>query len=86
MSNPDQHGTEPLSVERVRADVADLLGVAPAELEPDADLLDLGLDSMRIMSLVERWRAAGATGLEFADLAEDPRLERWAELVAGTRA
>ncbi|MFD7658827.1 phosphopantetheine-binding protein [Actinosynnema sp. NPDC059797] len=71
------------SAERVRADVADLLGIEPAELDADADLLDLGLDSMRIMSLVERWRAAGATGLEFADLAEDPRLARWTELVAG---
>jgi aryl carrier-like protein len=75
--------TPAVSAERVRADVADLLGIMPAELDADADLLDLGLDSMRVMSLVERWRAAGATGLEFADLAEDPRLARWTELVAG---
>ena len=74
------------TADRVRADVADLLGVEPAEVGADADLLDLGLDSMRIMSLVERWRAAGATGLEFADLAEEPRLERWTELVAGASA
>ncbi|NUT48703.1 MAG: acyl carrier protein [Saccharothrix sp.] len=78
--------TTPLTADRVRGDVAALLGVDPAELGGDEDLLDLGLDSMRIMSLVERWRAAGATGLEFADLAEDPRLERWTELVAGTSA
>lgn len=78
--------TPPLSADRVRADVADLLGLDPAEVEADADLLDLGLDSMRIMSLVERWRAAGATGLEFADLAEQPRLDRWTELVAGASA
>ncbi|MFD0204165.1 MULTISPECIES: phosphopantetheine-binding protein [Saccharothrix] len=75
--------TAALTADRVRADVADLLGVDPAEVDPTGDLLDLGLDSMRIMSLVERWRAAGATGLEFADLAEDPRLERWTELVTG---
>ncbi|GAA3462799.1 phosphopantetheine-binding protein [Saccharothrix longispora] len=78
--------TGTLTADRVRADVADLLGVEPAEVGADADLLDLGLDSMRIMSLVERWRAAGATGLEFADLAEDPRLARWTELVAGASA
>ncbi|MEU4745863.1 phosphopantetheine-binding protein, partial [Actinosynnema sp. NPDC023658] len=71
---------------RVRADGADLLGLDPTEVGADADLLDLGLDSMRVMSLVERWRAAGATGLEFADLAEDPRLERWTELVTGASA
>lgn len=77
---------QPLTADRVRADIADLLGVEPAELDGDADLQDLGLDSMRIMSLVERWRAAGATGLEFADLAEDPRLDRWTALVAGAQA
>ncbi|WP_367128669.1 phosphopantetheine-binding protein [Saccharothrix sp. HUAS TT1] len=76
----------PLTADRIRADVADLLGCDPAEVADDADLLDLGLDSMRIMSLVERWRAAGATGLEFADLAEQPRLDRWTELVAGASA
>jgi aryl carrier-like protein len=83
MSTPPQ-----LSAEQVRADVARLLGCDPAELGPEEDLLDLGLDSMRIMSLVERWRAAGAPGLEFADLAEQPRLDRWTALVAeaGERA
>lgn len=69
--------------ERIRADVAELLGVAPAELDPDEDLLDRGLDSMRIMRLVERWRDAGATGLEFPDLAEEPVLGRWIEIVQG---
>ncbi|WP_424186744.1 phosphopantetheine-binding protein [Actinokineospora sp. G85] len=78
--------TTALTAERLRADVADLLGLEPAEVAPDADLLDLGLDSMRMMSLVERWRAAGATDLEFADLAEEPRLGRWTELVTGASA
>ncbi|WP_433260065.1 phosphopantetheine-binding protein [Actinosynnema sp. CS-041913] len=73
----------PLSAERVRADVAELLGCDPTELTPETDLFDLGLDSVRIMGLVERWRAAGATGLEFADLAEQPELGRWTALVAG---
>jgi aryl carrier-like protein len=73
--------TSPLSAEQIRADVAELLGIGPAELAADADLFDLGLDSMRIMSLVERWRAAGAT-VEFADLAEQPQLGLWTDLVA----
>ncbi|RKT55495.1 phosphopantetheine-binding protein [Saccharothrix australiensis] len=73
--------TPSLPAERVRADVAELLGCDPADLAPDADLQDLGLDSMRIMSLVERWRAAGATGLEFADLAEQPSLGHWTALL-----
>ncbi|MBB4684137.1 phosphopantetheine-binding protein [Amycolatopsis jiangsuensis] len=72
-----------LSADQVRADLAELLDCEPGELTPDTDLTDLGLDSMRIMGLVEKWRAAGAQRLEFADLAEDPRLCRWTRLLAG---
>ncbi|GAA1340830.1 phosphopantetheine-binding protein [Saccharothrix algeriensis] len=73
------------TAEQIRAEVAELLGCDPAGIDPGADLLDLGLDSMRIMSLVERWRAAGATDLEFADLAERPELGHWTALVTGAR-
>lgn len=72
-----------LTPEQVRADVADLLGVDPAEIDPDEDLLDRGVDSIRLMSLVEHWRQAGAGGLEFADLAEQPVLRHWEQLVGG---
>lgn len=72
-----------LTPERIRADVAELLDCAPEGIDPEEDLLDRGLDSVRIMSLVERWRSAGAPGLEFPDLAEEPVLRRWVELVAG---
>ncbi|MEV0675454.1 phosphopantetheine-binding protein [Actinosynnema sp. NPDC050436] len=78
--------TQPLTADRLRTEIADVLGVDPAELSDDADLLDHGLDSMRIMSLAQRWRAAGAVGLEFADLAEDARIGRWVELVAARTA
>ncbi|BBG04981.1 MULTISPECIES: phosphopantetheine-binding protein [Pseudonocardia] len=71
--------------DRVRADVAALLGCDPATIGPDDDLLDLGLDSVRIMSLVERWRADGAPDLNFPDLAEEPVLRRWAELLRDAR-
>ncbi|WP_432533791.1 phosphopantetheine-binding protein [Kineococcus arenarius] len=70
-----------LTGERVRADVARLLGCDPADLDADEDLLDRGLDSIRLMSLVENWRRAGASGLEFPDLAEQPVLRRWEELL-----
>lgn len=71
--------------ERVRADVAELLGCDPATIGPDDDLLDLGLDSVRIMSLVERWRADGSPDLNFPDLADEPVLRRWAELLREAR-
>ncbi|MEU9622560.1 MULTISPECIES: phosphopantetheine-binding protein [unclassified Streptomyces] len=75
-----------LSPERVRADVAELLGCDPAEIAPEENLVDLGLDSMRMMTLVERWRAAGAAALDFADLAEQPELAHWTALLTGGTA
>ncbi|WP_323385315.1 phosphopantetheine-binding protein [Streptomyces calidiresistens] len=48
----------------------------------DEDLADHGLDSIRLMSLLERWRAEYGVDLAFPDLAEEPILRRWAELLA----
>ncbi|WP_416482565.1 phosphopantetheine-binding protein [Streptomyces sp. CL12] len=78
--------SEALSPERIRADVADLLGCAPCEIAPDDDLRDLGLDSVRLMTLVERWRADGAAELELPDLAERPELAHWQSLLTGEQA
>ncbi|MGP2441824.1 phosphopantetheine-binding protein [Streptomyces sp. JW3] len=72
-----------LSPDRIRADVAELLGCAPDDLAPDENLRDLGLDSVRLMTLVERWRAGGAAGLELPDLAERPELAHWTALLTG---
>ena len=66
--------------EELRAQVAELLDLPAAGLADDADLADLGLDSIRLMSLAERWRHQGA-GLTFADLAERPTLAAWWELL-----
>jgi aryl carrier-like protein len=72
-----------LTADRLRADVAELLACDPAEIDPDEDLLDRGLDSVRLMSLVEKWREAGATDLEFPDLAEQPELGHWVTILEG---
>lgn len=68
--------------DRVIADVATALGVDPAELTDDTNLLDAGLDSVRIMSLVEKWRAAGHEDVDFPTLAADPVLGSWLEVLA----
>lgn len=65
-----------LTLDDVRADVAELLYEDPSELADDENLLDWGLDSVRIMSLVERWRKLGVQ-ITFADLAERPSLADW---------
>ncbi|MFG2535701.1 phosphopantetheine-binding protein [Streptomyces sp. NPDC048511] len=75
-----------LSAERIRADVAELIGCDPTEIEPEENLTDLGLDSVRTMVLIDRWRAAGAASLEYADLAEQPELAHWTERLTGRAA
>ncbi|GHF34933.1 hypothetical protein GCM10018790_10810 [Kitasatospora xanthocidica] len=67
-------------MERIRAEVADLLGEDPADIPLDENLVDWGLDSIRLMTLAERWRAEGAE-VAFVQLAERPALEAWAELL-----
>ncbi|MFI7346048.1 phosphopantetheine-binding protein [Streptomyces sp. NPDC049936] len=74
-----------LSSERILADVAEILGCDTSEIGPDENLFDLGMDSVRLMTLTERWRAAGASGLELPDLAEQPELAHWISLLADKR-
>ncbi|RJS19770.1 isochorismatase [Corallococcus sp. H22C18031201] len=74
-----------LSRERIREDVAELLQQSAADLGDDDNLLDRGLDSIRIMSLVERWRSTGAE-VTFVDLAERPSLTEWFGLLRAPSA
>ena len=76
-----------LGREGLRALFSRVLELAPEEIADDADLFDLGLDSIRLMTLVEELRAGGAE-VTFADLAERRSLSEVAELllVPSTRA
>jgi len=71
----------PLTIERIRADVAEVLAEEPAGIPLDESLVDYGLDSVRIMTLLERWRREHAVDADFADLAERPEIEAWAALL-----
>lgn len=66
----------PLTLERMRADIARILHEDPAAIGDADNLMDLGLDSIRAMALAARWREAGAR-IEFAELAERPELGHW---------
>ncbi|NHC14129.1 phosphopantetheine-binding protein [Motilibacter deserti] len=77
----DSTGTQPLRTDALRADVADILGVSPAEIGDDDDLVDAGLDSVRLLALLNRWQVAG-TSVSFLDLAERPTVAAWAGLLA----
>ncbi len=65
-----------LDLERMRADVARVLDCEPADISDDDNLMDLDLDSMRMLGLVLAW---GNTGLplEFSQLAEHSTLRQW---------
>ncbi|MFT0531984.1 phosphopantetheine-binding protein [Castellaniella hirudinis] len=69
-----------LTLERMRADVARLLHEPPEDIHDDDNLMDLGLDSMRLMKLASLWREAGAR-VEFADLAVEATLGQWWALI-----
>lgn len=51
-----------------------------ADAAPDDDLRDLGLDSIRLVGLVDTLRSRGAE-VDLADLAAGPTLERIAALL-----
>ena len=66
----------------IRTDVAEALHRHPDENFDDDDLFECGLDSIRLMSLLERWREAGAE-VTFVDLAERPTIGHWVRLLVG---
>lgn len=72
----------PLTRDTLRADIAEILDCSTEEIEAGINLLDLGLDSLRIMQLAERWSEAGDASVDFGSLAEDPELEAWVRLVS----
>ena len=51
--------TAKLTLEDMRADIAEMVYDEPENIELDDNLMDLGLDSMRVMTLVERWDKKG---------------------------
>ncbi len=67
--------------DRFIQDVAEVMGVPAAELSTDTNLLDAGLDSVRIMQLVEKWRSEGHETVDPMMLAGDPVLESWLEVL-----
>jgi aryl carrier-like protein len=71
---------ERLTPEAIRADVAALLHRNPDEAYENENLFECGLDSIRLLTLLERWREAGVA-VSFVELAEQPTLEHWSRLL-----
>lgn len=70
-----------LTLGLIRHDVADALGEVPADIPLDENLLDHGLDSVRVMALLGRRRRDQGVEADFADLAEQPATDVWAPLL-----
>lgn len=67
-------------MESLRAKVATLMNVEVTDLDEDEELMDQGLDSVRLVEVVSFLRDAGYRA-DFADLAEDSSLTAWRELL-----
>lgn len=65
---------------RIVRDVAEVLSMRAEQLGEDTDLADEGLDSVRLMMLVEQWRADGADA-DFAELAQEQTINAWVEVL-----
>ena len=70
-----------MTIDQLRAEVSDLLDVEHERLGADDNLVNLGLDSVRVMALAERLRAHGAD-ITFLDMIERPTLREWSTMVA----
>ncbi|MEW1550881.1 phosphopantetheine-binding protein [Streptomyces tsukubensis] len=72
---------EPLTPAAFRADLAEFLHQHPDEVDLNESPLDAGLDSLRITTLAERWRSAGAE-VSFIELAERTTFGEWWQLLS----
>lgn len=64
----------------VRATLARLLDEEPGEIDADANLFELGLDSIDLMAAIGEWRRAGLA-VSFDKLAAEPTLAAWTRLI-----
>ncbi|EKO3819452.1 isochorismatase family protein [Vibrio harveyi] len=70
----------PQSQPQLTQQLAALLEVSADEMTPEDSLLDFGLDSVRMMSLVGDWQQAGLD-VSFMELAAKPSLQDWWRLI-----
>lgn len=74
-----------VTLEKMRADIAEMIGEEPEAIGIDDNLMDLGLDSMRLMNLILMWQEVGVD-LEFGEFAEHFTLGAWWDAVQKRQA
>ncbi|GLO65400.1 isochorismatase family protein [Oceanobacillus kimchii] len=65
-----------ITTSSIKAQVAEMLEMSPDQLNVQDDLIESGLDSIRIMMLAENWNSEGID-ISFIELIESPKLESW---------
>ncbi|SCD68488.1 MULTISPECIES: non-ribosomal peptide synthetase [unclassified Streptomyces] len=70
------------SPEALRRQLSELLGTELGVGHQDANLFELGLQSLQLMQFVNRLNRAGVRA-DFSLMAQDARLSRWYELLSG---
>lgn len=70
----------PFTLERMRADVARVLREEPEAIGLDDNLMDWGLDSMRLLDLVVGWNAEGLA-LDVMEIGAETTLNGWWRVV-----
>ena len=84
MTRHENDSPAALTLAQVRADIARILHTDEGDLDNADNLIDHGLDSIRLMSLTQRWQAAGAP-ITFDQLAEYPEIDHWWRLMSAGR-
>lgn len=73
------------SKDALRQQILPLLDEDSEEMGNDENLIDYGLDSVRIMELATRWRKI-RSDIDFVALAKNPTIDAWWELLSGGKA
>lgn len=71
---------EEISRDEIKLMVADLIGLTAQDISDGDDLITLGLDSIRMMTLAGGWRKRGSR-VTFAQLAAEPSVDSWYALL-----
>ncbi|MBD2815939.1 isochorismatase family protein [Xenorhabdus sp. Flor] len=74
----------PRSKQQLKEQVAELLEINVTEIIDEYNLIDLGLDSIRMMNLLSDWQQKGLD-ISFSDVAKSPSINTWWQLLQSAR-
>ena len=67
---------ESFNISQMRSDISKILELSTDQILDDSDLSLLGMDSMRLMTLIEQWQSQGVN-LDFIQLTQEMTLTSW---------